>query len=123
MKKCIIIPVAFFVVIVTVASCSKDNEEDQPGNNGCVTENMSFANNIQPILNANCTTCHNPNLLNGNVNLTTYDGVKVVADNGKLVGVINHSPGFPPMPQSGGKLSDCNIDKIEAWISQGKQNN
>ncbi len=119
-----IIPATLFFIAVAAVSCSKDNEEDQPGNNNdCVTENMSFATNIQPILNANCTTCHNPSLLNGNVNLTTYEGVKTVADNGKLVGVINHSPGFPAMPQSGGKLSDCNIDKIEAWINQGTQNN
>lgn len=108
--------------MLVISSCSKDNEADQ-GNNTCLTTAMSFSTNIQPILNANCTSCHNSSNLSGGQNLTTYAGVVAATDNGKLLGVINHSSGYPAMPQGSAKLSDCNIAKITAWISQGKLDN
>ena len=37
----------------------------------------------------------------------------------KLIGAIKHEPGFVAMPQSGGKLEDCDIEKMEAWIAAG----
>jgi hypothetical protein len=46
-----------------------------------------------------------------------------VAQNGKLYGAVNHSPGYSPMPKGGTKLSACNISKIKAWIDGGSLNN
>lgn len=103
-------------------SCSKDNETTVGGGT-CSTTGMSFSRDIQPIFNANCTTCHNSTYANGGQNLTTHAGVVNATDNGKLLGVINHTAGYPAMPQGGAKLSDCNISKITAWISQGKLDN
>ena len=48
---------------------------------------------------------------------------KIVAQNGKLYGSVNHSPGFAPMPQSGGKLGNCQILTIKKWIDGGILNN
>ena len=112
-------------------ACSKTSSTDttNSGGNvppppaGCDTANMKFAANVQPILQANCYSCHGNGNVNGGVTLDTYAGVKAVADNGKLVGVITHAAGFPPMPQGGTKLSDCNINKIKAWIARGAPEN
>lgn len=113
-----------FVLILLIWSCSKDKASDQTTGTACNTANMSYARDIQPIIAGSCTgSCHNPDNPTGNRILTTYSGVVAAIDNGKLVGVISHSAGYPPMPQGGAKLSDCSINKIKAWIDQGALNN
>ncbi|MBZ5856773.1 c-type cytochrome [Flavihumibacter profundi] len=105
-------------------SCTKDNAASQNANTSCNTENMSFSKDIQPIVSANCTaSCHNAANPTGNRIFTSYSGVANAVDNGKLIGVISHSPGYTPMPQGGAKLSDCNISKIKAWVDQGALDN
>ncbi|ULQ53441.1 c-type cytochrome [Flavihumibacter fluvii] len=103
-------------------SCSKDNEASHD-NGSCTTEDQSFASDIQPIFNTYCTSCHNSSNQSGGQNLTNYEGVMNAIDNGKLIGVITHASGYPAMPQGAAKLSDCNISKISAWITQGALNN
>ncbi|ACU63798.1 c-type cytochrome [Chitinophaga pinensis] len=117
-----------------IVSCSKSNEQDitnPPGNGGgnggggntCDTVNMKYAADVLPILQANCYSCHGNGNVSGGVSLGSYASVKTQADNGNLVGTITHAAGYPAMPQGGAKLSDCNINKIKAWIARGAQNN
>ena len=70
----------------------------------------------------NCAGCHNNNLASGGYNFATYNGLAVVANNGKLVGAVSHASGFVPMPQ-GGKLTDCQIAQITKWVQIGALNN
>jgi mono/diheme cytochrome c family protein len=110
-----------------IFSCSKKSEdqlsENSGGGSACDTANMTYSANIQPLLQNNCYSCHGNGQINGGVTLDSYAGVKAVADNGKLIGVVTHSAGFPQMPQGAAKLSDCNINKIRSWINHGKLNN
>lgn len=122
MQKVVVVMPLTILFTIMVISCSKDNEAAL-GNGTCDTLNMSFATNIQPLFNTYCTSCHNPSTFSGGQDLTTYAGVVNATDNGKLLGVINHAPGFQKMPQGAAKLSDCNISKITAWINQGMLNN
>ena len=39
------------------------------------------------------------------------------------MGAINHLNGYAAMPQGGGKLTDCEISKLQKWIDNGKLNN
>jgi len=116
---------AFYtILLISICSCAYENREDEVQKNQlCEPLNMSFSENIKPILNSNCVSCHNINIANGGVNLQEFAQVKKLADNGKLVGVINHSPGFAFMPQGAAKLPECEILKIETWINEGAQNN
>ncbi|GAO43899.1 c-type cytochrome [Flavihumibacter petaseus] len=114
------------IALCLLSSCSKDKESDQPTDPDnpptCNTANMSFANNVLPIINSNCSSCHGATPT-APFSLTNYAEVKVVADDGRLIGAINHQSGYVPMPQNAAKLSSCNIAKIQAWIDQGKPNN
>ena len=74
-------------------------------------------------MNTYCKGCHNPASLGGGIDLSTYDGVKTVALNGRLSGSINHLAGFVAMPQGGNKLQECQIKQIEKWIAGGALNN
>ena len=119
-------PVALMLLVFAlVFSCSKKNEEEMTNGSttSCNSTNMTFATDVKPILQNNCFSCHGNGLSQNGINFDTYAGVKAVADNGKLIGAINHSAGFSPMPQGAPKLSSCNIAKIQDWVNRGALNN
>lgn len=109
--------------MVLLFSCSKGNEEDLSSGTTCNSTNMTYSANIKPILQSFCFSCHGNGMSQNGINFDTYAGVKAVVDNGKLIGAITHTSGFSPMPQNTSKLSDCNISKIQDWISRGALNN
>lgn len=88
----------------------------------CDENQFTYAAIIQPMVSGNCVGCHKPGTLNGDVDLSTYEAVKVQVDNGNFLGTISHVSGFLPMPP-GGKLSDCEITQITNWINAGALNN
>ena len=111
-------------ILVVLLACSDDNEEDiGPQPQQCDTSTVTFASTVTPILSANCYSCHKSSIAEGGVMLDTYAGVKKEVDEGYLIGVITHAPGFQPMPKGGSKLSDCNIAKIRKWVDAGAPNN
>lgn len=129
MKKKIHILLAGVVLCSVLAgACSKTNETElsnPPGGGGgvtCDTVNMKYAANVLPIIQGNCYSCHGNGNVSGGVSLDSYDKLKTQAASGKLLAVITHAAGVPPMPQ-GGKLSDCDINKIRSWINRGMLNN
>lgn len=121
--------VCLLVIGIVITSCSKSNEVTESansntgGNTGCDTANMKYAIDVQTIIKENCYSCHGNGQAQGGVNLDPYSSVKHYADNSSLVGVITHAAGYPPMPQGTAKLSDCDINKIKAWIARGALNN
>ncbi len=110
--------VALFAFAISQTACKDD---------ACSTENMSFKNNIQPLLKSNgCTdaTCHVAGTTTNLYPLSTYvEFKKAAVTDGKVVGAIKHQAGFSAMPKGKGKIDDCDISQIEAWISQGAKDN
>lgn len=107
-----------------LTSCYKDNEEDlYPGDNECVTENVSFSATVWPAINNNCVSCHSGAGASAGIRLGNYNEISAAIDGGRFLGAIKHQQGFSAMPPSGQKLSECTISQIEAWIQQGKKNN
>lgn len=102
-------------------------DEGAKNGTGCAVlcdENVfTYQGAIQPMMNTYCKGCHNSASPSGGVVLDSYTGVKGIADNGKLVGVVKRLSGFSPMPQGGNSLSTCQITQIEKWIAAGTQNN
>ncbi len=89
----------------------------------CKKENMSYSNDIVPILSDNCYVCHDKNVRFGGIVVDNYQDLILNADNGVLIGAISHSAGYSPMPQNSPQLLDCEIQKIEMWIMEGAKNN
>ena len=95
-----------------------------PGkSNGCDTTAVSYNLNIMPLLNNQCYTCHIGSSASGGIVLGTYISDKTVALSGKLYSVVNHDPGFSPMPKGGAKLNTCQLAQIKKWIDAGTPNN
>ncbi len=113
-----------FLVILFISilsGCYYDNSEELYPSNGCDVLNMSYSNDIIPILTNNgCLGCHNDV---ATLDLNGYDDIKKYVDNGILIGSIKHNTGFRPMPEGSVKMNQCLIDKIESWINNGAPNN
>lgn len=96
-------------------------------NNSCIascdTAVFTYSGAVKPIMDNKCVGCHNPSNLGGNIDVSTYNAVKVIALNGKLYGSIAHQNGYSPMPKNSAKLSDCEIRQVQKWITAGSQNN
>lgn len=91
--------------------------------NDCDTTVFTYAAAIAPLVSNYCKGCHNPASLGGGIDLSTYAGVKAIAQNGKLMGSIRHQAGFIAMPQGGTKLSECKITQFQKWVDAGAPNN
>jgi len=96
-------------------------------NNSCIgscdTTVFTYSGAVKLIMDNKCAGCHNPSNLGGNIDVSTFAAVRVVALNGKLYGSIAHQTGYSPMPKNAAKLSDCEIRQVQKWIIAGSQNN
>ncbi|MEZ5014515.1 MAG: c-type cytochrome domain-containing protein [Chitinophagales bacterium] len=94
----------------------------------CDTSTVTYALNIQPILNAFCVGCHDHATPASDIDLTVYNaaggfaGVQDVAADGRLYGSVNHDAGYVNMPSGGSSLPQCLIDQIRIWVENGYQN-
>ena len=116
----------FFLVSILplISSCSYDSEEVLYGL--CDTEVISYADIIEPIIQTNCNSgCHFGENPTGALSLDSYEAVKSNAENAGYNGLINRierTSGSEAMPPSG-RLTQCQIDQIIAWVAQGALNN
>jgi hypothetical protein len=112
------------LLMLEFSGCYYDNEmELYPSLTGCDTLNVTYSGVISSIMNVNCNSCHDAATLSGNVQTDNYDDLKVIADNGKLWGVVNHETGYTFMPKDRPQLSECDLKKIKIWINAGALNN
>ena len=111
------------VLMLVFSGCYYDIEEELYPTLECQTMNISYADDILPIISTNCYGCHNTAANFGNVTLEGYDVFINYIDDQTIIGVIKHKPGFSPMPKNEAKLLDCEIEKIEAWIQNGALDN
>lgn len=114
------------IITMCLSSCYKDKAEIlYPSVGTCDTANSKYGANVSPILMANCATsgCHTTSAMAGGYAYQSHSETLVSVNNGKLIASINHKSGASQMPKGGSKLSDCDINKIQAWINRGALNN
>lgn len=98
-------------------SCEEDNTSP------CPTDNVSYAQDVLPVLNTYCLGCHSGPAPSGNIRLTNYNEISALAMSGQLYGVIAWEPGYTQMPFGSTQLDDCFIDQLNSWIQNGAPNN
>lgn len=108
-------------------SCYYDNKEDLYRNfkTNCESDtSISYAAYIRPLMATECAIsgCHIGPAPQAGRDLSRYEDVKAIADNGNLIGRITGTTGAL-MPQGGPMLPQCDIIKIQAWVSQGAPDN
>ncbi len=120
--------IGIIFILFSITSCYYDSEEFlfPEINNQCDTVNITFTESVSPVLSQYCLSCHGNNTAaayGGNIKLEDYPDVKIQADNGRLLGTIQHSTGYSAMPKGAGKLNDCTINTIRIWVEDGAPNN
>lgn len=91
-----------------------------------IDTNYTYARHIAPIINKNCTGCHNPNGLKADLPLNSY---KRVFDRRHLVSYMvttRQMPPWPPDPAYSRQLheralSNAEITAIQKWVQNGAQ--
>ncbi len=111
------------LLIGMLPCCTYHSLEDIDPRVACDTTAITFQRTIRPILNNNCIVCHSGSSPANGLDYEKFSDVVIVANDGRLVGAINHRAGFEPMPRFAPKLATCDIHKIEIWISEGSLNN
>ena len=112
-----------FSAILSLNSCEYNVEEELYPPDECPSDNMSYSNDIEPILLDRCYICHDMATNTAGITIEGYDNLKVWIDNGRFLGAIKRQPGFSPMPKDQEALNDCQIGRIESWINDGAPNN
>ena len=115
------------VFVFTVVACGDDDEATPT----CDTDNVTYNNTIKAIFDeAGCASngiCHHGQQGN-NFSLADYEDASNFIFLDRMIGSLRWQNGFSPMPKDSTAvpdqvgtemLSDCDINKIEAWIAAG----
>ena len=124
----------------SVLGCMDDlydeyNAQATEDDNSCLTKSsISYNDDIQGILEVNCTSCHNDGYTEGGLNLSSYENLMEGGFSGNSVVAGNHQSSIlydritrdesesGIMPPSG-SLESENILLIKRWIDRGAQEN
>jgi len=120
MKKYVLI--TFTICSLFILGCRYDVEQDL----SCHTSNVTYSSTITGIINSHgclSSSCHGGTNPPAGFKLSDYNSVKAKVTDGRLLGAINHSPGYSAMPKNAGKMNQCDIDKVTAWVNAGAPNN
>lgn len=118
--------ITFFSIVFICGCYNKKADLIIPNNNCDTSVLISYHSDVSSILKQNCYQCHSTDKYEnagGNNQLDTYLSLQKMVMNGLLLKAINHDPAVTPMPLGGGKLSDCDIMTITAWVNRGAPNN
>ncbi|MCB0677696.1 MAG: hypothetical protein KDC30_13450 [Saprospiraceae bacterium] len=110
------------LIVDWIVQGAKDLDCD-PDSGGCNTDNVTFSQDVFPVMQITCIGCHSGAQPQGNLDLSTYDKIKIVANDGRLLGAIKGESGYVQMPFGGQPLPQCTIDKISAWVADGAPQN
>ncbi len=109
------------IASIFLLSCSSESTSDLIDiPNG---ENISYTDDIKPIVDASCVGCHSQPPISGtSLALNTYESVKANVENDKIIDRISRNQGeIGMMPQGGTRLPDEIINLFSLWKQQGYQ--
>jgi hypothetical protein len=70
-----------------------------------------------------CQGCHSGSSPDGDLLLTTYDQIRTVALDGRLMNALHGTNGYALMPDNTLGLPQCNITQFQNWVNAGAPNN
>lgn len=96
-------------------------------------EKVTFDDHVKPILMARCSTCHNGQKREGDLDVTNYTNLIQGGGSGSSISPQDASGSYlyklithedsPEMPPSGTKIPEAEIQKIAKWIDLGALEN
>jgi len=109
----------FLLIFITVfTSCEKDKVGGNlPYPDVICSDTISFVNDVLPIIQNNCTGCHN------NSNGYTFTNHQNISSNYAAIIGSMQGLGYQLMPKGLPAIPDSVIQKIQCWVNQGMKNN
>ena len=105
-------------ICILLFSCTKDKVAGTIVDPNCI-DSVSFSTDIWPIIEQNCTSCHDV----GNTTGYTLTNHTTISSNASAIIGSMKGSGFQLMPQGGPALADSLVQRFQCWVSQGKKNN
>ena len=106
------------LIAASIQSCYYDKKEDLYASSICNTSGMTYTKDVANLVINSCAGCHSGKYPASGIPLSTYTEIKNCIINGKFLGSVKQDGTASAMPQ-GGKWSDCDVSKIEAWKAAG----
>ena len=104
-------------------SCQKKETNLTPTCTTNPSATVSYKRDVFPIIQINCLSCHDAVNHFGGIVIENYDQIALSGKSGELYNsIMITSNGKAYMPK-GGRLFDCEIELLKAWIDQGAKNN
>ncbi len=116
-------PLALLLIICLLQTACKDDDEPTPIT--CPDEVVTYEQDIKAIVDASCaySGCHDSSNPDVPHNYTTYDGMLIVLENGRLEDRVIDKMEMPPSDQvPDGKpknLTASQINLIQCWLEDG----
>jgi hypothetical protein len=88
--------IIFLMGVLIISSCYYDKEQLLYGGGTCTdtSSTVSYSQDIVPLLQQYCYSCHRGNFPSGNIIMGTYAADRAIGVNGSLYGSINHAAGY-----------------------------
>jgi len=119
-KSLLTLLIGVSILSAIVFSCAKEKVPTTVLDTSSCKPNISYLNDINPIISNHCVSCHSSKNPNGGYDLTNYDGL--TKNVSKVLGSMKQDGTAQSMPQ-GYKVADSLIQKLNCWINQGAKNN
>lgn len=114
------------VLCLLILSCTNDSEsdlllvegtDDSAVDDG-VEATVTYSNDIEPIISANCLSCHSSPPRNGApFSLVTFDQVR--ARSSAVLRTVSLQTGEPGAMPPAARIPQSSIDLIALWIDEG----
>lgn len=109
-------PLFFTAAVLTSLLGALEDKAQGQSRTSEIKDEVSYSNDIRPVVNAYCTTCHAGSNPQGEFVLTSYEDVRKHVERGELLKRINDPDS--PMPESG--LMPVYMRRLfRAWREQG----
>lgn len=111
--------ILLFMALLSVSSCYYDNAEQLYGAGGTCDSTATWSADIQPLIQAQCVSCHQGASASGGLDLSTHANVQNSTLNGSLIDRIQRGSGDPLAMPPSGPLTNCNQAKFRVWERGG----
>lgn len=108
----------WILFMVTVFAIACTNKVAPPPQQVCDTSVVSYHNDIVPLIQSSCLSCHSAPSPSAGINLADSASFFFYVNEGSFYGAVSWDGSYALMPPDA-KLDDCSMAKITKWKNEG----
>jgi uncharacterized membrane protein len=123
MKKLLAYTLALSAMVYALSGCLSDKVVEPAVPEVCDSSLVTYTAKVAPLLQARCNSCHSEAVfrsLGGRIALYDYETAQSSFQGPRFFCAIRQQGGdCQAMPRGSAKLSDCEINMLQAWVDSG----